>query len=238
MKTTSLLLASCFTFASLATPSLAQKPEADRGEIALRYAGLLAKNRQSLMNYSWQLRIEVAKGGELQYIDLKQARYTADGRLQLSKIAQDLQVRQRHGALRARRQDKKLAEISGAVDGLRETLLGYVYMTRGNAVDFFDRAKVMPAAAYDGIVRVDGRDVLRPGDSVTLYVDSATGSPLQQVVRTPMGGGAVFAATVNFRHLRSNAAFYADQIDAQLLTEDPDDSLNIKVESFDFMKQL
>jgi hypothetical protein len=239
MKAKTCILSLCVSLIGIVGhPAVAQDKATDPGEMALKYAGILAGNRAALSGYSWQLRVEVAKGGELQYIDLVQGRYDASGRLQTTEINQDLKVKKRHGLIRGNLQEKKIRELKASVDKVKNMVLSYIYMSRGDVVNFFDRARKSVAPAYDNVLVIDSKNVLLPGDAVTLLVDKMSGSPLRLVFSAPAGEKRRVNATIQFRHLRNNAAFYADQADVRVITDDDDDNLAIKVESFDFMKQL
>ncbi|MFK5923014.1 MAG: hypothetical protein QM496_12615 [Verrucomicrobiota bacterium] len=210
----------------------------DPALMALNYASIIENNRKNLTGFSWQLRIEVSKGGEMQFIDLIQGRFDASGKLQTTQINQDLKIRKRHGLISGNRQDKKLIELDTKVKLIREWILAYIYMSRGDVVNFFDRATKSPAVGYQNVIQISGKNVLRQGDAVTLLADQATGMPVSLSFRTPLSGTDTVFANIYFRQLRGNAAFYPDQVDARVKTAKEEDDLNIKVESFDFMKQM
>ena len=221
-----------------ARPTIASN---DPGNWALIYSAVLDSNRGKLGGYTWQSRVSVTDKSELLYVDLLQARYGNDGNLQLTLINKGLQVKQRHGLLRAPGQENRLAEVEAKVEMVKNSVLSYVYMSRGSVVDFFDRSQKTAAPGYDGAIRVDGRDVLKKGDSVTVVGDRATGSPITLSFITPIDDKTSVSAVVHFRYLRSNDAFISSQVDAKVI-ETPKigkpKTVSVAVETFDFMKQL
>jgi hypothetical protein len=228
---------------SMMQPAFAQAPAPaaktkDKGELALIYSGILAGNRQKLAEYSWQLRVEVAQEGELKFVDLVKARYGVDGKLQTTDINHDLKIKKRHGLIGGNAQDKNILKLKASTNNVKDWILAYIYMSRGKVVDFFDKATPVDSLRYSNAVVVQGKDVLRPGDAVNLVIDKTTGSPLQLTFTVPIGEKSKLNAQVNFRHLRSNAAFYPDQVDAGIVSDKNEENITIKVESFDFMKEL
>lgn len=231
----SLAVALAFT----AAPALSQETAPpDPGEMALQYSKVLAKNLGVLTNYTWQMRVEVSQAGEPIYVDLVQGRHTADGQLQTTPINDDQLIKQRHGVLRGNLQDSRLTKIRQHVANLRQWTLAYIYMSPGNVVDFFNGANKTDSRVYADAVDIAGTDVLRPGDRVLLSVDKATLSPISLTFSSPSGEGESVSARVQFRYLRDNSAFVPGVAQAQIQAEKKKDNIDVRVETFDFLKQL
>ncbi len=207
----------------------------DRGELALKYADNLAENRAKLSQYTWQLRVEVLKNGEMQYVDLLEATIGQSGQLETVEINNDLQIKKRHGIIRGNLQDATQDNIAEKVAQVKEWANAYVYMSRGKVVDFFDAAQVSEAAGWDNAVVAQKLNVLVPGDSVTLVADKDSLMPLHLTFLVPNGKKKAVAARIEFRVLRDNGAFVASRAHA---VWEGDNQIEILVDSFDFMKQL
>jgi len=228
-------------FASAAHEAVAQAPitdSKDPGQWALIYSDVINKNRETLKAYSWQYRVEVQENGELLFIDNLSARYGTDGRVETFLLSQDLQMKQRHGLLLKAGQEAKLRDIEKKIDTLKNYIGDYVYMSRGQIVDFFGKAKKSDAVGYDNALRLDAESVITKGDTVTLYGDKSTAFPLFLAFTVPLDAKTGIRCEVHFRHLRQFGAFYGSKVTGEfveLARGSAAKSLTIDVESFDYV---
>lgn len=210
----------------------------DPGQWALIYSDVLNKNRDRLKDYSWQYRVEVQENGNLLYIDHLDGSYGADGRIATIRLSQDLQMKQRHGLLLKAGQEAKLRDVEAKIEVLKKYLGDYVYMTRGQVVDFFSKARKSEAVGYDNALRLDGENVLMEGDSVTLFGDKSTAFPLFLAFTVPIDAKTGIRGEVHFRNLRQMGAFYGSKVSGEfveLSRGSSPKSLTIQVESFDYV---
>ncbi len=210
----------------------------DPAQWALIYSEVLHKNRELLKDYSWQYRVEVQENARLLYIDHLDARYGADGRIETIRLSQDLQVKPRQGPLLKAGQEAKLREVEAKIETLKKHIGDYVYMTRGQVVDFFDKAKKTEAIGYDNALRLDAEDVLTKGDSITLFGDKSTAFPIYLAFTVPLDEQTGIRCEVHFRHLRQLGAFYAAKVSGRFVELGRGGStkaLVIDVESFDYV---
>lgn len=212
----------------------------DPAQWALIYSDNLEKNGKSLINYTWQYKVSVMEGAELLYIDTLEATRGADGSLQTLRTEQDLKIRERHGILSRGGQEKRLAEVQEKIEFIKKVLGSYVYMTRGQVVDFFDKATVTEAVGYTNALKVDGESVLMKGDYITLFGDRATARPLFLTFSVPFNDKLGVDGSIEFRKLRNADVFYGAEITAnfvELKRPGKAKIISIEVESFDFQKK-
>jgi len=227
--------------AAVAPEAEAQTPittSKDPGQWALIYSDVLNKNRERLKDYSWQYRVEVQENGSLLYIDHLDARYGDDGRVNTLRLSQDLQMKQRHGLILKAGQEAKLREVEAKIEMLKKHIGDYVYMSRGQVVDFFGKAKKSEAVGYDNALRLDAENVISKGDSVTLYGDKSTAFPIFLAFTVPLDAKTGIRCEVHFRHLRQIGAFYGSKVTGEFVETargSSPKSLTIDVESFDYV---
>ena len=116
----------------------------------------------------------------------------------------------------------------------------YVYMSRREVVDFLDNTEVNEAVGYDNALRVDGENVLRKGDYVTLFGDRGTARPLYLTFSAPVNEKLGVDGSIQFRSLRNSNIFYEAEINANFVElKKPGKAkiISIEVESFDFQKK-
>lgn len=210
----------------------------DPGQWALIYSDKLAKNRKLLADYSWQYRVEVKENGKMLYVDHLSARYGEDGRVETIRIDQELQIKQRQGLLLKAGQEARLRDVEAKIDLLKKYIGDYVYMTPGQVVDFFKKAKRTESVDDENALRLDAEDVLTKGDSVMLYGDKTTAFPIFLAFSVPLDANTGIRCEVQFRHLRQMGAFYAPKVSGEfveLSRGSSAKSLTIDVESFDYV---
>ncbi len=232
------LLAANF-LVSLPIPSYSQKSK-DPGQWALTYSGVLDKNKKILSGYTWQYRLEAMEESTLLYVDLLEGRIDAAGNLQTTRINQDLKIKTRHGILRAKGQDSRLRDVEKKIEFLKKIIRSYVYMSRGEVVDFFDKATKNDAVGYNNALRIDGESVLNQGDSVTLFGDKKTAQPIFLTFSVPFDDKIRVDCAIKFRRLRGSGAFYGSVVTAnfvKLKKTGKTKAFSIEVESFDYVKQ-
>lgn len=237
----SLFLTALFLFA-LAGSAFSQTAlkSKDPGQWALLYSDNLEKNRKQLADYTWQYKVSVMEGAELLYVDTLEATRDANGKLVTKEIEHDLKIKERTGLLSRAGQEKRFAEIQEKIDFLKEVIHAYVYMSRGDVVDYFDKAQVNEAVGYNNALRVDAENVLRKGDFVTLFGDRGTARPLYLIFNVPFNDKLGVDGSVQFRSMRRSNIFYGAEITAnfvELKKPGKAQILSIEVESFDFQKK-
>ncbi|MDF1826403.1 MAG: hypothetical protein P1U68_17290 [Verrucomicrobiales bacterium] len=214
----STLLASLLFVIPVPHPASAQDAvttSKDPGQWALIYSDTLEKNRKALMDYSWEYRVEVVEDGTLLYVDRLSAQYNPEGKIETVRLDQELKIKERQGLLMKAGQEKRLAEVEKKIQVLKSLIGKYVYMSRGEVVDYFENGKVTEAVGYDNALRVDGENVLTEGDSVTLYGDRATAYPIYLIFSAPYDDKTWIKGEVKFRHLSQLNGFYAPRVSAE-----------------------
>jgi len=212
----------------------------DPAQWALIYSKNLEKNREQLTKYTWQFKVQVMEGSELLYIDLLEATRDANGKLITKRLEQDMKIKERHGLLSRAGQEKRLAEIEEKIEFIKGVLQSYIYMSRGEVVDFFDNAEVTEAVGYNNALKVDGEDVLKEGDYITLFGDKGTARPLFLTFSVPFNDKLGADGSIEFRNLRNSNLFYGAQITAnfvELKRPGKAKIISLEVESFDYQKK-
>lgn len=212
----------------------------DPAQWALIYSQNLEKNRDRLTQYTWQFRVQVMEGSELLYVDLLEATRDKEGGLITKTLEHDMKIKERQGLLGRAGQEKRLADIQEKIDFLKGVLLNYVYMSRGEVVDFFDKAEVTEAVGYKNALKVDAEDVLMQGDYITLFGDRGTARPLFLTFSVPFNEKLGVDGSIEFRSLRNTSLFYAAEITAnfvELKRPGKAKIISLEAQSFDYQKK-
>jgi hypothetical protein len=195
-----------------------------------QFAQAQQENAKKLRQYSWKSRAEVRKGGETKSTQLYLVRYDADGAVQqtlVSNTAQQIPTR----GLRGFVAKKKKEEFVELLDGLRAVAKSYGGLPAERMQRFMAGAAVTTEKTARGsLVRLQGRDVLQPGDSMTVWLDAATRRQRKVEVQTTLQGRPVRIVS-EFRDLVEGPTHLARSV-----VEYPSRELAITTENFDYAR--
>ncbi len=152
----------------------------DKGE----FAEAQKQNSEALKQYTWQSRTEIKVKGESKNVKLEQVRYDMDGKLQKTQIGgSPEQQSEKPTAGRKKRGDrakakiieKKKKEFAEMMQALGKLVASYGAIPPGKMQAFVKGAQTSQGeGGQAGTMRIQGGDVLLPGDAMTLWIDPAT----------------------------------------------------------------
>jgi hypothetical protein len=130
-----------------------------------------AENTAKLREYGWKSRTEIRKGGETKSVQLNQMRYDLDGTLQKTPLSAT-QLEIPTGGLRGLIARKKREEFLQTLDGLGALAKSYASLPPEKMQRFIGNAVITPEkTARQNLLRIQSKDVLQPGDSMTVWID-------------------------------------------------------------------
>jgi len=178
----------------------------------------LERNREQLRRYAWTVRTEVEIDGESAIVRLERLSPGPDGRRTRTEIETTSSLRR-----------KKRARIERRERALRELIDAYTQMSPGAMRDAFARAFVDDAPeGSEGGVRVQIRDVVHAGDSMSLWLD-ARARPARVEVFTALDGEPV-RMLGEYAHLDQGPGYLAR---SAIETERGERKLVVREERFD-----
>ena len=127
--------------------------------------------------------------------------------------------------LRGRIQAKKAEAAKDWATDLGRLLHSYLAASKGQLVDYFDQAKFVPEGPT---VRIDGQNVITPGDRMTYWVDTEHSRPQRMQIDASLEGDPV-QLVVEFRALPDSLNY-----PARATVTVPAKKVQIKVENFDY----
>lgn len=189
-------------------------------------------NAEALRQYGWKSRTEVSKGGETKSSQLHLVRHGADGTLQQTLIGgsapQKIPTRGLRGLI-ARKKKESFVEM---LEGLGALAKSYGALPPEKGQRFIARAEITAGMnVHPGLIRLDGRDVLQPGDSMTLWVDALTRRHRKVEVETTFEGRPVRLVS-EFRDLAEGPTYMARSV-----IEYPSRELVVTTENFDHLRE-
>lgn len=197
-----------------------------------KLAQVMQENAIKLRAYSWKSRTEIRKGGETKSVQLNQMRYDLDGALQQTQISRTQQEIPT-GGLRGMIAKKKKEEIAATLEGLGALAKTYGKLPPEKMQRFIANATITPERTLQqNLVRIQGKDVLQLGDSMTIWIDLATHSQRKVEIQTTFDNRPVRIIS-EFQDLPNGPTYMARSI-----VDYPSHELAITTENFEYTRKL
>ncbi len=149
----------------------------DKGE----FAAAQKQNSEALKQYTWKSRTEIKMKGESKNVKVEQVRYDIDGKRQKTEIggspepqSEKPKARRRGGGGRAKAKiiEKKKKEFAEMMQALGKLVASYGQIPPDKMQAFVKNAQMSPGEGEQaGTMRIQGGDVLHPGDAMTLWIN-------------------------------------------------------------------
>ena len=161
--------------------------QADPTQLALSISKAYTQNLDELKKYVWKRKTDL-------YIDTQKVAtvttdlsFTPEEKLSVKVIETKSYVKQKPG-VRGNMQENKAEDLADYYAKALEQSFHYLYMSKGDLVDFFDKAKIDESGAD---IVVTAKDVYVKGDELTLTIDKKTNLIKKQQYKTLMGADPV-----------------------------------------------
>ncbi|HLO00528.1 MAG TPA: hypothetical protein VK208_18865 [Pyrinomonadaceae bacterium] len=157
-----------------------------------QFAHAQQENALALKKYQWKARTEIQKEAETKRVQLALMRYDANGNVQKTVVSSTPEPDLPKFGLRKAIARKKLSEFRGRLEELGALARSYSELPPERLQRFAATATVTPeAAAQQKLIRLSGRDVLQPGDSMTVWVDAVSHKQRRVEIGTWLDGKPV-----------------------------------------------
>jgi len=167
--------------------SLSGFSQIDKDQLALEVSKVDAENTEKLKEYIWKLHADVFGEGGNKTTLISEFKYDDTGELNINLINGETNIQKKPG-IRGKMQQ---SEIEGKVDYVAKAMqyaLGYTYMTKGQLLDFFDKAEVIER---NGVLTAKGKDIYVTGDELIINIDAATKLFLSKSFSTKMNADPI-----------------------------------------------
>lgn len=198
------------------------------GQQDKKFAQAQQKNAAELRQYTWKSRTEVRKGSETKSVQLNQMRFDIDGILQQTQISATQQELPTRG-LRGLIAKKKKEEFVNTVTSLGELAKSYSKLSPEKMKQFFENAVFTPEKnPAQNLLRIQAKDVLQPGDMMTIWVDIATQKQRKIEIQTTFDKNPVRIVS-EFQDLTNGPTYMARSV-----IDYPNDELVITTDNFEY----
>ncbi len=153
----------------LAFGTLAQA-QIDKTELALKVSKADDANLQKLKKYIWKRQSVVSVGGQVKLTAITEFKFDEKGELKADMVDAQTTVKQKPG-LRGAAQKNAAEDKMDYVQKSLDIALAYTFMTKGQLIDFFDKATI---EQNGDVYIVTGENVYVKGDKLVVLIDAKT----------------------------------------------------------------
>jgi hypothetical protein len=145
--------------------------QSNKTDLSLQVSAAAAANRAQLKDYVWTRTVQVFSSGALKTTTVSSLSIGPDGKMVTTAVSSVSTDPPPTRGIRGDIAKNKIAEMKAYVDAALKVSMGYIYMTKGDMVNYFDAAGISQSG---NTIKVAGSNVLQPNDQVTMNL--ATGS--------------------------------------------------------------
>jgi len=203
--------------------------EIDKTQLALDVSAANEANMAKLKGYIWKLKLDAFVNNELKLTTLTEMKFGPDGKLVSTPIDAKTTVKAKPG-IRGRVQQSAAEDNLDYISQAAAIMIQYSYMTKGELVDFFDKATV---TSTPGGLLAMGHNVFQTGDELTLLIDPATKLFLRKTFKAKSGADPI-EGTVDYATFASTGISHV----AKSFLMMPAKSMQVNTENIDYTQRV
>ena len=165
------------------TFSLSGFSQIDKDQLALEVSKVDAENLEKLKAYTWKLHADISGEGGNKTTLISEFRFDEKGDLNINVVDGETNIKQKPG-IRGKMQQNAIENKLEYVSKAMEHSLAYTYMSKGQLLDFFDKAEL---SEKDSVIIANGKNIYVEGDQLTIHIDAKTKYYLSKSFSTKLG---------------------------------------------------
>jgi hypothetical protein len=170
-------------FVCFITIGLSAHSQIDKDQLALEVSKVDADNTSKLKEYIWKLHADVMGEDGNKTTLISEFQYDEAGELNIRLVDGETNIKKKPG-LRGKMQQNAIESKVDYIAKAMKYALTYTYMSKGQLLDFFDKAEV---TEKDGVITAKGNNIYVNGDELTINIDSESKLYLNKRFSTKMG---------------------------------------------------
>ncbi len=170
----------------------------DKEQLALTVSKADAANMEKLQEYIWKRKSDVSVDGQVKLTTITEFSFDAEGKLQTNLVDAKSSVKQKPG-VRGKMQESAAEDKMEYVQKALELSLAYTFMTKGQLLDFFEKATI---TEKDGVIEATGENIYVKGDKLTIWIDKKTNLYIKKVFSSLLGADPI-NGEINYENFSS-----------------------------------
>lgn len=155
----------------------------DKEQLALAVSKADDANTKQLMQFIWKRKSDVSIDGQVKLTTISEFSFDDKGELQVQLVDAQSSVKQKPG-IRGRVQAGAAEDKTEYVQKALELSLNYTFMSKGQLLDFFEKATV---SEKDGIMEATGENIYVQGDKLTIWFNKNSNLYTKKVFSSLLG---------------------------------------------------
>ena len=142
----------------------------DKEQLSLDVSKADAANTELLKAFIWKRNSTATVSGDVKATLINEVSFDETGKIQVTQVGGESSVKEKRG-VRGKIQQNAMEDNTDYVEKALELSLAYIYMSKGQLLDFFDKAEITDAGdTYE----ITGENVYVEGDKLTVIVEKST----------------------------------------------------------------
>ncbi len=142
----------------------------DKEQLALDVSKAESENTEKLKEFIWKRYTTTSVEGEIKSKVTTELSFNESGELQATSLGAESSVKQKRG-IRGKMQKNAMEDNAEYVGKALQIAIAYTYMSKGQLLDFFEKATVTEQA---DVIKIIGTNILLQGDKLTVLLDKET----------------------------------------------------------------
>ena len=201
----------------------------DKTSLSLQVSGAAAANRAQLASYVWTRTVQIFSAGELKNTIVSSLSIGPDGKMVTTAVSSTPTSEPKKG-IRGKIAKDKMDDLKSYIDDAITISMGYLYMSKGKMVDFFEAAGISKSG---NTLVINGSNINKSNDQLTLVVDASTLAFISQTFKSTVTNGDALTGSVNYKTF-SNGLTAIDNAELNL----PAKNLKLVISNSNYAKKL
>jgi len=221
-----MILSSCFILA-MTGMVFAQSSKTD---LSLQVSAAAAANRAQLAGYVWTRTVQVFVSGELKNTIVSSLSIGPDGKMVTNVVSSTPTSEPPTRGIRGDIAKNKIDEMKTYVDNAVTVSMGYIYMSKGKMLDYFNAAGISQSG---NTITVTGSNVNQANDQLTMNITSGTLAIISQNFKSTVSNGDAITGMFNYQTFDNGlTAFNNGELDL------PAKNMKLMVSNANYAKKL
>jgi hypothetical protein len=218
-----------FLFCSLLFAMANQSFAQTKTDLSLKVSAAAAANRAQLASYVWTRTVQVFISGVLKNTIVSSLSIGPDGKMVTTAVSSVATDPPPTRGIRGNIARKKIAEMKTYVDDAVKVSMGYIYMSKGGMVNYFDAAGISQSG---NTITVAGSSVNQPGDQLKMNIAAGSLAFISQSFSSTSDGDAI-SGNFNYKTFANGlTAFDSGELDL------PAKSMKLMIANTNYAKKL
>jgi len=198
--------------------------------LSLQVSAAAAANRAQLAGYVWTRTVQVFVSGELKNTIVSSLSVGPDGKMVTTAVSSKPTDPPPTRGIRGDIARKKMAEMKTYIDNAVQVSMGYIYMSKGKMVDYFNAAGISQSG---NTITIVGSNVNQPNDQLTMNIATGTLAIISQSFNSTVSTGDAIAGSANYQTFSNGlTAFNSGELDL------PAKNMKLMIANSNYAKKL